>query len=79
MDDLKRCPFCGSLPRTEVFVSKMGGGEDHVDFAIHCTDCGVTKTVRLKIRAYANFIDVEKSMEEVITAWNHREGGGKND
>ena len=71
-DEIKRCPFCGSLPRTEVCVTKMGGTEDHVDFSVHCTDCGVRKTVRLKIVAYANFIDVDKAESDVINAWNQR-------
>ena len=33
-EELKRCPFCGVLPRTEVSVTKMGGSEDHVDFTM---------------------------------------------
>ena len=74
MDELKRCPFCGELPRTEVRVTKMGGTEDQVDFSIHCINCGVSKTVRLKIVAYANFIDVDKALAEVIKAWNQRIG-----
>ena len=70
--ELKRCPFCGELPRTEVSVTKMGGSEDHVDFTIHCANCGTEKTVRLKIVAYAHFSDVEKAQEQVIQAWNQR-------
>ena len=72
MDELKRCPFCGTSPRTEVRVAKMGGGEDQIDFSIHCTNCGISKTVRLKIATYANFIDVNKAQAEVIEAWNQR-------
>ena len=71
-EELKRCPFCGELPRTEVEVTKMGGGEDHVDFAIHCTNCGTSKTVRLRINGFVNFFDVEKAQEQVIQAWNRR-------
>ena len=70
--ELKPCPFCGELPRTEVSVTRMGGSEDHVDFTIHCTNCGTEKTVRLKIVAYAKFLDVEKAQEQVIQAWNQR-------
>ena len=72
MDELKRCPFCGTSPRTEVRVAKMGGGEDQIDFSIYCTNCGIDKTVRLKIATYANFIDVNKAQAEVIKAWNQR-------
>ena len=77
MDELERCPFCGTLPRTEVRVTKMGGTEDQIDFSIYCTNCGVTKTVRLKIVAYASFIDVNRAQEEVIKAWNQRMGEEK--
>ncbi len=72
MDELKRCPFCGMSPRTEVRVTKMGGAEDQIDFSIYCTNCGVSKTARLKIAVYANFIDVNKAQAEVIKAWNQR-------
>lgn len=72
MDELKRCPFCGTSPRTEVRVTKMGGTENQVDFSIHCTNCEISKTVKLKIVAYANFIDVNKAQTEVIEAWNQR-------
>ena len=72
MNELKRCPFCGTSPRTEVRVTKMGGTEDQVDFSIYCTNCGVNKTVRLKIVAYASFVDVDKAESDVINAWNQR-------
>lgn len=72
-EELKGCPFCGESPRTEVSVSKMGGGEDHVDFTIHCTNCGIQKTVRLKIAGFVYFSDVDKAMAQVIEAWNRRE------
>ena len=72
MDELKRCPFCGMIPRTEVRVTKMGGAEDQIDFSIRCTNCGIDKTVRLKITAYADFTDVNKAQANVIEAWNQR-------
>lgn len=72
MDELKKCPFCGELPRTEVRVTKMGTTEDQIDFSICCTNCGTSKTVRLKIVGYADFIDVNKALAEVIEAWNQR-------
>jgi len=72
MDELKKCPFCGELPRTEVRVTQMGGTESQVDFSIHCINCGISKTVRLKIVGYADFIDVNKALAEVIKAWNQR-------
>lgn len=75
MDELKRCPFCGELPRTEVRVTKMmGGTEDQIDFLICCPKCGVSKRTRLRIVIYADFIDVNKAQAKVIEAWNQRIG-----
>lgn len=70
--ELKKCPFCGVVPRTELRVMKMGGTEDHIEFAVHCVGCGVERTVTLRFVAYANFMDVEKAITEVIEAWNQR-------
>ena len=72
MSELKRCPFCGALPTTEVRVTQMGGGTDHVDFSVVCIECGTFKTVRLKIVKSAIFLDVEKAMDDAIKAWNQR-------
>ena len=72
MSEIKICPFCGESPRTEVSVSQRGGVEDYVDFSIHCTNCGIQKTVRLKIAGFCYFFDVEKAMSQVIEAWNRR-------
>ena len=72
MSDLKTCPFCGASPRTEMSVSKMGGGEDKVDFYIRCPDCGTAKLVRLTIHGYVNFVDVDIAIDDVIKAWNQR-------
>lgn len=72
MSELKRCPFCGGLPKTEVRVTQMGVITDDVDFGIVCEDCGTFKTVRLKINKKAVFMDVEKVMSQAIEAWNKR-------
>ena len=72
MSELKRCPFCGSLPTTEVKVTQMGGDTDNVDFSVVCVNCGTFKTVRLKIAKKAVFMDVEKAMSQTIEAWNKR-------
>lgn len=79
MDELKRCPFCGELPRTEVRVTKMGGTEDQVDFSIYCPKCGVSKYIRLRIAGCADFIDVNKAESDVIAAWNQRIEEEKNE
>lgn len=72
MSELKRCPFCGGLPITEVRVTQMSSDTDNVDFSVVCVDCGTSKTVRLKIAKKAVFMDVEKAMSQAIEAWNKR-------
>jgi len=72
MSELKRCPFCGGLPTTEVVVKQMRSDTDYVDFSVMCVDCGTFKTVRLKIAKKAVFMDVEKAMSQAIEAWNKR-------
>ena len=76
MSELKRCPFCASIPTTEVRVTKMGGGEDIIDFTVICKECGTYKTERLRIKYNATFMDIENIMAKVIEVWNMR---AKND
>lgn len=71
--ELKRCPFCGMLPKTEVAVTKFGWDESHVDFTVRCDACGTGKTARLKIVKYVEFSDVDKAKTLAINAWNQRE------
>lgn len=72
MSKLKNCPFCGNTPTTEVRVTKMGGGEDIIDFTVICKECGTNKTNRLRIKYNATFIDVENIMAQTIEMWNRR-------
>ena len=72
MSEIKRCPFCGGNPRTEVFVQQKGGGEDHIDFTVRCIECGTAKTARLKINGYCSYIDVDNAMREAVATWNRR-------
>jgi len=71
---LKRCPFCGQLPETEVLVTqKTSAIDDVILFSVACGKCGTTKGVRLKIKAKAaTFLEVEQAMEEATKAWNTR-------
>ena len=79
MNELKACPFCGKMPGTEVEVTQMGGGEDHVDFKVVCGECGTEKAARLTIRGKCDFALVEQAMIKAASLWNRRvvkEGGG---
>ena len=71
---LKRCPFCGQLPETEVLVTqKTSSLDDIILFSVVCGKCGTTKGVSLKIKAKpATFPEVERAMEEATRAWNTR-------
>ena len=74
MAELKRCPFCGQLPETEVLVTqKCSSLDDVILFSIACGKCGTTKGVKLKIKAKsATFLEVERAMEEAAKVWNTR-------
>ena len=73
MADLKRCPFCGELPTTEVLVTQKGGLDGIIFFSIVCGKCGISKGARLKT---GTFFEVEKAMEEAVKAWNTRWDNG---
>lgn len=70
MAELKPCPFCGEM--SEVEVTQMGGGEDHVDFKVVCGKCGTEKTIRLTIRKDCDFALVEWAMIQAVSSWNRR-------
>lgn len=72
MSELKHCPFCGGNPKTEVRVTQKGGDIDNVDFSVLCIECGICKTVRLKIARTCLFYDVEKALSQAIESWNKR-------
>ena len=70
MDELKRCPFCGMIPRTEVTATRFSWDEYHIDFSVRCAACSIGKTVRLKITKSVEFSDVDKAKILAINAWN---------
>lgn len=78
MAELEPCPFCGQTPGTEVEVTQMGGGEDHVDFKVVCGECGTEKAARLTIRGKCDFALVEQAMIHAVSAWNRRVVKGEN-
>lgn len=72
--ELKKCPFCGQLPVTQVLVTQNTSSiDDIIVFSVVCEKCGTSKGVRLKIKAKAaEFSEVESAMEEAAKAWNTR-------
>ena len=74
MNDLKRCPFCGELPTTEVMVMQQSSCiYDIILFSVACGKCGTSKGAELRIKAKAGtFLEVEKAMKEATKAWNTR-------
>jgi hypothetical protein len=75
--DLKSCPFCSRKAKAIVKSEKLASGENYIDFTISCLGCGVAKNVRMKYGIHgASFFDVEKAMDEVVSAWNRRGTNG---
>ena len=74
MTELKRCPFCGTLPHTEVYINRKKIEEDYIIFEIHCPKCDTNKKIELKINRYCHYTDVEKAMRKAIDKWNERNG-----
>lgn len=66
MAGLKRCPFCGGDPKTNV------RGFDVIIFSVVCTECGIKKTIPLKTADECNFLAVEIAMDKVCKLWNTR-------
>ncbi len=75
----KKCPFCGGIPETKVYVTQCGGNEDHIRFTIYCPVCGICKsktsyrTDNNGINSIRTFEDVVETMNELTEFWNRRE------
>ena len=78
----KKCPFCGGIPETKVYVTQCGGDEDHIRFTIYCPVCGIYKSktsYRIDnkgingINSIRTFKDVVETMNELTELWNRRE------
>jgi len=69
MQEIKRCPFCGSPGMTYI----RGTFSGDVEFFVCCTKCSTKKSVTLRSsqnRKY--FLDVLQAMDDVIGLWNQR-------
>lgn len=70
----KRCPFCGQLPTTKVFVTQKASCiDDVILFSVVCEKCDTSRSVKLIIKGKAaTFFDVEQAMERATNVWNTR-------
>lgn len=77
MEELKRCPFCDSLPECGVRFYKNQGSKVHLEAVVKCPKCGCEKHVIFKASDYCGpipFFAYEKAFEEVKDKWNMRAG-----
>lgn len=77
MNELKPCPFCGSIPQCGVEFYSTYGGEVKLSAVVECTGCGIRKRNIFKVTDSVSFIpfyDYDNAFAEVIKEWNKREG-----
>ena len=68
---MKRCPFCGNVPKTAINYSRCGSGELQLRFSVICSQCGVSKHITKEVEG-KSFDDYIKIMNEVMDLWNKR-------
>lgn len=75
MEELKPCPFCGSLPHCGVEFYQSCGSEVKLSAVVECTGCGIRKREVFKATdaiTFVPFYDYENAFTKVIEAWNSR-------
>lgn len=70
-EDLKPCPFCGTLPTTAINYSRCGGGELRLTYSVVCPRCKITKSLGKESEG-KSFKEYINAMNSVITIWNSR-------
>lgn len=76
-EELKSCPFCGSIPKCGVEFYSSCGAEVKLSAVVECTGCGIRKREIFKATdnvTFIPFLDYEKAFSEVIKEWNTRAG-----
>ena len=68
----KKCPFCGSFPRTSVKITSWGSNDGTVEFSVYCPECHVSKSKKLQIGHDCEFLAVEEVMDDAMDEWNRR-------
>lgn len=80
MDELKRCPFCGSTPIHGVELYESRGAEVRLSAIVECSKCKVRKIAIFKATDYISLIpfwDYEKAFADVVMKWNTRAKEGE--
>ncbi len=73
MNELKPCPFCGSLPQSGVEFYEICGNEIKLAAVVECTGCGTRKRKIFKATegtSYVPFDKYDNAFEEVVQIWN---------
>lgn len=74
-EELKPCPFCGSIPNCGVEFCQSSCSDVHLAATVKCISCGVYKRKIFKASESSKlipFMDYENVFEEVIKDWNER-------
>ena len=75
--ELKRCPFCGKQPYTEIRMLSRSSVEALTFFAVRC-ECGVERSIRADIQG-KHFSEIEQYMDAAIGIWNRRSDDNADD
>ena len=76
MEELKRCPFCGEIPKCGVEFYESHGAEVELAAVVKCTGCGIRKTEIFKATdniTFIPFFNYENAFEKVVKYWNERQ------
>lgn len=76
MSELKKCPFCGGDPETDVRVNKWKNnkGEAEMIVKIYCKNCYTDKKVYFNYEGSAPISVFTDAFAEVEKQWNMRIG-----
>ena len=75
MEELKPCPFCGSMPKCGTEFYESHGVEVKLAAVVECTGCGIRKRVIFKASepiTYVPFFDFDNAFSAVLDDWNRR-------
>ena len=70
-EDLKPCPFCGTIPTTKINLSRCGAGELELKYSVVCPNCKTVKSLGKESEG-KTFKEYINTMNSVITMWNSR-------